>query len=169
MKLEMEEWLARPEVQKVVGVPVEITVSPVSGNPYEDSVFCGVCFQKATMDNNWDCKYVNFYLQSLPGCCGVMVIHSISSYGVPQPTVNTVMDGVLEIIRDKARTAEWGKMVLCTTIPSQKNFTAWLRHAKFTVGPRTRNPRTNQIITTWTKDLKVPKQKLTLTYEVEQV
>lgn len=164
MKLELKEYLIR------VGVTAEVEVSaidPANGrqcsdeNPYETPVYCCVFFLRATPENGWRHEYVSFYLRSLPGCCGVLVVHSVNSLDVPQSTVNIVMDGVLEIIRDKARTAEWGKMVLCTTIASQKNFTAWLDHAKFTVGPRTRNPRTGTAITTWTKDLPRPRTKRT--------
>jgi hypothetical protein len=164
MKLEMEEWLARPEVRDVVGVPVSMDVSP-SEDPYDNNVSCFISFERATPENDWVQKYIMFHIKSLPGCCGVMVIHSLNSTDVSQKTVNTIMNGVLEIIRNKARTGEWGKMVLCTTIRPQKNFIKWLQHAKFTPGPKSRNPRTGQTITTWTKDLTLPKPKRTPSQE----
>lgn len=152
---EVMEVVKRLGVKSQLGVVGgEITIG--SGDPYEAG---GMLFTfRYTREGT---RYpgltlsVGMYVTSLPGGCGGLILHNPNAYPGEQAVLPFFLDVVLEVIREKAiDQGAWGKYIIASTIPDQKPFIAWLQKNKFTVTGRSTNPRTENRMTFWGKDLK---------------
>lgn len=118
-------------------------------DPYNGKVRLKFTFSES--EYNTHIVFTNIQIQ--PGCCGVLVIHDPDSYDVPYKYFALAMNAIHDTVWEQAADQEWGKCLLATTVTDQRHFIRWLKESEFVPVVKSKNPRTENTVTVWLKDL----------------
>lgn len=132
------------------------------GDPYDEDAFFVIDVTKGKPPTKKEIEdgddylhsdgNISFYLQQLPGCCGVLVVYDLAfSFNLSTAMVDLVMR---EFWNEVYREDDWGNLIIATTIASQKQFAEYLERGKFRTTTTSVNPRTNNLVTMWETVLK---------------